>query len=129
MARVKAGAQAAATFALLAVVGALPSWGHRLAVRLLGAKCSAIVTNVPGPHRPVWLAGSRVVRVVFWVPQAGTIGLGVSILSYAGEIGARRRRRPQPGARPPAALVASVEAELDELARRVSSPVDDYGGG
>jgi WS/DGAT/MGAT family acyltransferase len=123
MERVKAGAQATATFALLAVVGALPSWGHRLAVRLLGAKCSAIVTNVPGPHRPVWLAGSRVVRVVFWVPQAGTIGLGVSILSYAGEIGvgvaADRNLVPDPGR-----LVASLDAELDELARRVLA-VDD----
>ena len=123
MSRVKAGAQATATYALLAVVGALPSWGHRLAVRLLGAKCSAIVTNVPGPHRPVWLAGSRVVRVVFWVPQAGAIGLGVSILSYAGEIGvgiaADRNLVPDPGR-----MVATVEAELDELTRRVLA-VDD----
>jgi diacylglycerol O-acyltransferase len=123
MRRVKAGAQATATFALLAVVGALPAWGHRLAVRILGAKCSAIVTNVPGPRRPVWLAGSRLVRVVFWVPQAGAIGLGVSILSYAGEIGvgvaADRNVVPDPGR-----LVATVESELDELARRVLA-VDD----
>jgi GNAT superfamily N-acetyltransferase len=123
MTRVKGGVQAVASYAMLAVVGALPSWGHRLALRTLGAKCSAIVTNVPGPGRPVRLAGSRVVRAVFWVPQAGAIGLGVSILSYAGEIGvgvaADRNVVPDP-----ARLVAAVEEELDTLARAVLA-VDD----
>ena len=97
----KAGAQAASTFAILAVVGALPSWAHRLAVRVLGAKSSAIVTNVPGPTRPVYLAGSRLTRSAFWVPQAGSVGLGVSILSYAGEVtigvAADRNLVPDPG--------------------------------
>ncbi len=123
MTRRKASAQAASTFAILAVVGALPSWAHRLAVRVLGAKSSAIVTNVPGPTRPVYLAGSRVTRVTFWVPQAGSVGLGVSLLSYAGEVtvgvAADCNLVPEP-----AGLVAAAEAELDELARRVLG-VDD----
>ena len=123
MGLVKAGPQAASTFALLAIVGALPSWGHRLAVRILGAKSSAIVTNVPGPRRPVYLAGARLVRLTFWVPQAGSVGLGVSLLSYAGElsigIAADRNLVPEP-----ARLVAGAQAELAELARRVLG-VDD----
>ena len=99
MGRVKAGAQAASTFAILAIVGALPSWAHRLAVRVLGAKSSAVVTNVPGPREPVFLAGARLERLVFWVPQAGTIGLGVSILSYAGDVtvGVAADRKVVPG--------------------------------
>ena len=32
------------------------------------------------------LAGARVDRVMFWVPQAGSVGLGVSIFSYAGKL-------------------------------------------
>jgi diacylglycerol O-acyltransferase len=123
MNRRKAGAQAASTFAILAVVGALPSWAHRLAVRVLGAKSSAIVTNVPGPTRPVYLAGSRLTRISFWVPQAGSVGLGVSILSYAGEItigvAADRNLLPDPGE-----LVVAAEDELAELAR-VTFGVDD----
>ncbi len=123
MGLVKAGPQAASTFALLAIVGALPSWGHRLAVRILGAKSSAIVTNVPGPRRPVYLAGARLVRLTFWVPQAGSVGLGVSLLSYAGElsigIAADRNLVPEP-----ARLVAGAQAELADLARRVLG-VDD----
>ena len=123
MTQVKGSAQAASTFAILAVVGALPSWAHRLAVRILGAKSSAIVTNVPGPTRPVFLAGSRLVRLTFWVPQAGSVGLGVSILSYAGDVtigvAADRNLVPEPSR-----LVAAAEHELADLARRTLG-VDD----
>ena len=87
-------------------------------MRLLGSKSSAVVTNVPGPREPVWLADARVTRVVFWVPQAGSVGLGVSILSYAGDVTVGRRGRPQPGARP-RELTAAVRAEVDALVRRV----------
>jgi len=110
------GAQAASTFAILAVVGALPSWGHRLAARTLGAKSTAIVTNVPGPQEPVFLAGARLTRLVFWVPQAGSVGLGVSIFSYAGKVSvgvaADHNLLPDPGQ-----ITRAVEAELDDLVR------------
>jgi diacylglycerol O-acyltransferase len=53
---------------------------------VVGAKATAVVTNVPGPREPVRLAGSRLSRIVFWVPQTGSVALGVSILSYAGEV-------------------------------------------
>ncbi|MGZ4611270.1 MAG: WS/DGAT domain-containing protein [Actinomycetes bacterium] len=87
-------------------------------MRLLGAKSSAIVTNVPGPREPVLLAGSPLARVVFWVPQAGSVGLGISILSYAGTVtvgvAADRNIVADPGE-----IAAAVEAELDELAQRL----------
>jgi diacylglycerol O-acyltransferase / wax synthase len=117
-ARLKAGRQAAATYALMSIVGAFPAWGHRLAARLLGAKSSAIVTNVPGPSRPVNLAGSRVDRMMFWVPQAGSVGLGVSILSYAGAVTVGiAADRNVVGA--PAELADAVEAEVAELEKRL----------
>jgi diacylglycerol O-acyltransferase / wax synthase len=124
MAAVKAGAQAASTYAILAVVGALPSWAHRLAVRVLGAKSTAIVTNVPGPTRPVFLAGARLVRLTFWVPQAGSVGLGVSILSYAGDvtIGIAADRNLVPD---PRHLVAAAEDELADLVRVTLGVADD----
>ena len=116
MAAVKGSAQAVSTFAILAVVGALPSWGHRLAVRILGAKSTAIVTNVPGPRAPVFLAGARLTRLVFWVPQAGSVGLGVSILSYAGHVsvGVAADRNLIPD---PTRITSAVQAELADLAR------------
>ena len=114
MDEVKARAQATSTFVILAVVGALPGWGRRIAVRILGAKCTAIVTNVPGPQQPVFLAGARLARLVFWVPQAGSVGLGVSILSYAGEVsvGVAADRNLVPD---PSRITDAVRAELGEL--------------
>jgi diacylglycerol O-acyltransferase / wax synthase len=44
------------------------------------------MTNVPGPQSPLWLAGARIDGLMFWVPQSGDIGLGVSILSYDGAV-------------------------------------------
>jgi diacylglycerol O-acyltransferase / wax synthase len=41
---------------------------------------------VPGPQTPLWLAGARIDGLMFWVPQSGDIGLGVSILSYDGAV-------------------------------------------
>jgi diacylglycerol O-acyltransferase len=32
------------------------------------------------------MGGSRIVQMMFWVPQSGDIGLGVSILSYHGQV-------------------------------------------
>ncbi len=112
----KAGAQAAATYAILSIVGALPSWAHRLAGRVVGAKSTAVVTNVPGPREPVRLAGARLSRIVFWVPQTGSVALGVSILSYAGEVtvGVAADRGVVPE---PAVLADAFEQEIAALTR------------
>jgi len=32
------------------------------------------------------LAKARIESVMYWVPQSGRLGLGVSILSYAGQV-------------------------------------------
>jgi GNAT superfamily N-acetyltransferase len=124
MGHVKAAEQAASTFAILAIVGALPTWGHRLAVRILGAKGSAVVTNVPGPQRQDFLAGARLVRAVFWVPQTGSVGLGVSILSYAGDVtvGVAADCNLVPD---PQELTAAVHVELDALVRRALPSVGE----
>ncbi|MEY2400101.1 MAG: diacylglycerol O-acyltransferase / wax synthase [Ilumatobacteraceae bacterium] len=116
--RLKAGQQAAATFVLLRAVGLAPRWAQRLSARLLGAKSSAVITNVRGPSRPLTLAGAPMDSVVFWVPQTGSVGLGVSILSYAGTvtvgIAADRNVIGEPSD-----LADAVEAEVAELENRL----------
>lgn len=116
--RLKAGQQAAATYALLRVVGVAPRWGQRLSARLLGAKSSAVVTNVRGPGEPVTLAGAPVDGLLFWVPQTGSVGLGVSILSYAGTvtvgIAADRNVVGEPSE-----LADAMEAEVADLENRL----------
>jgi len=41
--------------------------------------------NVAGPRERLFLAGVPIDRMMFWVPHPGRqLGMGVSILSYAG---------------------------------------------
>jgi hypothetical protein len=41
---------------------------------------------VPGPQQALYWAGARLKQMMFWVPQSGNIGVGVSILSYDGGV-------------------------------------------
>jgi diacylglycerol O-acyltransferase len=36
-------------------------------------------TNRPGPQQPLFMADVEVRELMFWVPQTGSIGLGLSI--------------------------------------------------
>jgi diacylglycerol O-acyltransferase len=71
---------------LLNAVGYGPKALQEQVTALLGSSASAVMTNVPGPQAPLFLAGKRIVELDFWVPQSGGIGMGVSILSYDGRI-------------------------------------------
>lgn len=71
---------------LLNAVGYGPRALQEQVTGMLGNSASAVMTNVPGPEQSVHFAGRRIVEQHFWVPQSGGIGMGVSILSYAGRI-------------------------------------------
>ena len=86
MTRLKKTDEPAVTFAVLELLGLLPTAVEKLAIRIFGAKGTAVMTNVPGPPGELTLAGSRVSGIQFWVPQAGRVGLGVSILSVSGAV-------------------------------------------
>lgn len=74
------------SLAIFGALGLAPKPIYREALALLSAKASAVMTNVPGPKEPLYLAGAKLSQMMFWVPQAGDIGMGVSILSYANEV-------------------------------------------
>ena len=59
-----------------------PAALQSVALELFSRKASAVATNVPGPQQPLYMGGCRVREMMFWVPQTGSIGLGISILSY-----------------------------------------------
>lgn len=86
MGELKTGYQAAVSMALLSVLGYVPKAIQRQALSLLSDKGTAVMTNVPGPAKPLYLAGSKIAQNMFWVPQSGHVGMGVSILSYAGGV-------------------------------------------
>lgn len=78
--------QAQVALAILAGMGVAPEFLKERLVAALAANASLVVTNVRGPQEARYLAGRRIARQMFWVPQSGGIGLGVSLLSYAGEV-------------------------------------------
>jgi WS/DGAT/MGAT family acyltransferase len=86
MEALKTSYQPLVAFGLLALAGCLPRVAQQEMLDLLASKATAVMTNVPGPQQPLFLAGARLAQIMFWVPQSGDIGMGVSILSYAGGV-------------------------------------------
>jgi diacylglycerol O-acyltransferase / wax synthase len=67
---------------LLAAMGSGPKLLQETLLTILARNATAVMTNVPGPRQPLYMAGARIDSLMFWVPQSGDIGMGVSILSY-----------------------------------------------
>ena len=78
--------QAPLTLTILGAVGVMPRIVQQQVLELLASKATAVMTNVPGPTNALYLAGARMTQPLFWVPQSGDIGIGVSILSYDGGV-------------------------------------------
>jgi WS/DGAT/MGAT family acyltransferase len=86
MRALKGSYQPVLALGLLAAVGAAPKMLQDQLVSILTRNATAVMTNVPGPQQPLYLAGARIDGLMFWVPQSGDIGMGVSILSYDGQV-------------------------------------------
>ena len=86
MNELKNSKQALVAYGLLAALGLAPPPVQELALELFSRKASAVATNVPGPQQPLYMAGCTLRDMMFWVPQTGSIGLGLSILSYRGQV-------------------------------------------
>lgn len=83
---IKNSSEAIVTFGVLNAIGMASAEIEGAAISFFGAKATAVMTNVPGPKEEIYLAGKAVRSMMFWVPQAAHLGLGVSILSYAGQV-------------------------------------------
>ncbi len=86
MRQLKNSRQAIVAYGLLAALGMAPSAVQELALELFSRKATTVATNVPGPQQPLYLAGGKIREMMFWVPQTGSIGIGLSILSYNGRV-------------------------------------------
>ncbi len=71
---------------VLGAAGLVPRPVERLLMRFFGSKGTAVVTNVRGPDRELYLAGQVLRQLAFFVPQSAELGLGVSFFSYSGRI-------------------------------------------
>ena len=86
MEALKESQEAPVAMDILGAIGFSAQAIQDVVVRMIGAKATAVLTNVPGPPIPLYLAGQPVESLMFWVPQSGRLGLGISILSYANNI-------------------------------------------
>jgi WS/DGAT/MGAT family acyltransferase len=86
MNELKDGYTALVALAVLGVAGVAPRALQKQILDMLASKATAVMTNVPGPQHALYMAGSRLRQMMFWVPQSGDIGVGVSILSYDGGV-------------------------------------------
>ena len=84
MRELKGSSQAMLTFGLLAAVGSLPQAVEDAAIETFTAKASLVASNLPGPRTAMRIGGVALRQLLFWVPQAGSIGTGVSLISYRG---------------------------------------------
>lgn len=83
---VKNSLQPALSLGLMATSGSVEKAAQRAMLKTLSRKATALMTNVPGPAQALRLCGAAVERVMFWAPQAGDMSLGISILTYAGQV-------------------------------------------
>ena len=86
MNELKGSYQPLLAFAVLSVAGLLIKPVQDTLLGLFAKKATAVMTNVPGPAKPLTFCGSTLRQTMFWVPASGDIGMGVSILSYGGGV-------------------------------------------
>jgi diacylglycerol O-acyltransferase / wax synthase len=103
-------------YGMLSAIGMTPPAVEDQLIGFFTDKASAVVTNVPGPRKRVYFAGTPVRGVLVWAPCSGSIGMTVSIFSYAGEVtvGFMADIGLVPETQP---LVDAFEAELRVLCR------------
>jgi len=86
MNEMKGSYQPLLAFGILALTGLFIKPVQDLVLGLFAKKTTAVMTNVPGPAEPLKFCGSTLRQTIFWVPASGHVGVGISILSYAGGV-------------------------------------------
>jgi WS/DGAT/MGAT family acyltransferase len=102
----------------------LISLGARLSWR--GLPFNMVVTNVPGPQKPVYLLGAKMLADYGLVPIGNYMGLGIVLVSYEGKLswGFNADWDLVPDLDIFARYVEAAFAELRDLARRASAGTD-----
>ncbi len=122
MLRLKGSREPVVSRAVLALMGRAPSFVEDVGVSFFSKKASLVLSNVPGPRRKFRLGGVPVERVIFWVPQSGKMGLGISVFSYAGTVtvGVIADSHALPY---PTLLVKDLEDEVESIERELASTI------
>jgi WS/DGAT/MGAT family acyltransferase len=83
---IKESPEAIVALSVLGALGIASSEIEHIGIDLFTRKATVMVTNVPGPPSEIHLAGRPLSSVMVWAPVSGHIGVGLSLLSYAGKV-------------------------------------------
>jgi diacylglycerol O-acyltransferase / wax synthase len=83
---IKHSHEAPIAYGLIGAIGLTPPWMEDRLIEFFTDKASLVVTNVPGPRERLNFAGAPIAGVQVWAPCSGSLGMTVSIFSYAGEV-------------------------------------------
>jgi diacylglycerol O-acyltransferase len=86
MNRIKNGNEAAVAFWLQEAIAGFSRTMYEASVELFTNRTIGVLTNVPGPPIPVYLAGALVEGIAGWAPVSGDQPMSFSICSYNGEV-------------------------------------------
>lgn len=86
MSHIKHSPEALVAYAIINAMGATPIEVEHFLIDFFATRVTAGMTNVPGPKRPLYLAGDRLTDFMFWVPAASSVGMGISTFSSAGKV-------------------------------------------
>jgi WS/DGAT/MGAT family acyltransferase len=99
--------QAPLIYLLMKVFGRLPRWVIDPLLKYVLSRATVVVTHIKGPRKPQYVVGAPLGTVMFWIPRFGGLGVGLSLLSYAGQVrvgiisdlSRRAKRDAEPGSR------------------------------
>lgn len=86
MSEIKHSPEAVVAYSVLQALGMTPMDIEGVFLQFFASKSSMVLTNVPGPQVQLYMAGSPLREIMAWVPQSGGLGMGISIISYNGQI-------------------------------------------
>jgi diacylglycerol O-acyltransferase len=86
MARIKNSAEAMMIFGVQRAVAETPQSISQNLTRFVANKSVGLLTNVPGPRAPIYLAGHKVAGILGWVPTSSDQSIGLCIFSYNGHV-------------------------------------------
>ncbi len=77
---------AAIAYVVLNALGVSSAKLAKTAASMFANKTTGVFSNVPGPREPLYFSGTKISNIMFWVPRIGGLGLGISIISYNGQV-------------------------------------------
>lgn len=85
-AELKASKQAVGVETMMALAEWAPAGLMSVGARAINGPINMIVTNVPGPRKPLYLLGAKLLQLYPQAPLLENTGLGVALLTYAGQV-------------------------------------------